>query len=270
MTCGRGIALDQGQKGAHCAQFETSNTKSESTVSMRLVSRATGQSGLEGRRLHRRDLSRGNRSVIVCASARRDVLGICLCLSAWVTASDASEIASLAEDPAAPKGTFNKISLACPIFICSVSLLLCAKPGVRLKMHFLCSAYVENARMLVNALSESIELEGSGASELEVGPEFLGVHLQIFDSDLLAVPQVRRKADPVKDLVKEFIGTWRDNKLVQASRARLPVCVDGDGSPQRLVCCRRVRRRTKRSLGASGSWGSFMPRTASAARSPQR
>ncbi|KAI8467526.1 MAG: photosystem II Pbs27 [Monoraphidium minutum] len=53
-------------------------------------------------------------------------------------------------------------------------------------------AYTQNVRQLVKALRDAIEAEVGGAKETEV----------------------RRKADPAKDLAKQFIGRWQDNPTV--------------------------------------------------------
>ncbi|GIL58920.1 hypothetical protein Vafri_13929, partial [Volvox africanus] len=54
--------------------------------------------------------------------------------------------------------------------------------------------YRQLVKRLSEGLSESIEAEASGASEAEV----------------------RRKADPAKDTVREFVRKWRDNPRVSA------------------------------------------------------
>ena len=53
--------------------------------------------------------------------------------------------------------------------------------------------YVETSHALIDALRETIELDLSGASELEV----------------------RRRAEPAKDLVKKFINNWSDAVVVR-------------------------------------------------------
>eukprot|EP00879_Flechtneria_rotunda_P005315 GHRR01005602.1.p1 GENE.GHRR01005602.1~~GHRR01005602.1.p1 ORF type:complete len:208 (+),score=88.86 GHRR01005602.1:136-759(+) len=53
-------------------------------------------------------------------------------------------------------------------------------------------AYIRTMHRLVKALNDSIEAEASGAKEMEV----------------------RRKADPAKEMVREFVSKWQDDAAV--------------------------------------------------------
>jgi hypothetical protein len=72
-------------------------------------------------------------------------------------------------------------------------LPLAARPRPAVAVTELPRGYTDTARSLVDALRDSIDADLSGAPEREV----------------------RRKADPAKDLVRRFVGEWRDAAVVR-------------------------------------------------------
>lgn len=85
-----------------------------------------------------------------------------------------------------------------------------------------CAAYQRTMHKLVRALQTSIEAEAAGAKEFEVRQQKHSSVRQQAGWLAAGAPaptccclaQVRRKADPAKELVKEFVGKWQDNAAV--------------------------------------------------------
>ncbi|GLC42054.1 hypothetical protein PLESTM_001281000 [Pleodorina starrii] len=91
-------------------------------------------------------------------------------------------------------GTFDGGRRAAVLALVSGTFALGPRPSSADEETKLPKEYRQLVKRLSEGLSESIEAEASGASEAEV----------------------RRKADPAKDTVREFVRKWRDNPRVSS------------------------------------------------------